>query len=152
MHSLNAFQTAVSLATRERDAAAQRLASARQSWLAAQVQLDQLQSYAGETEARWAQQALRCTPEIMGHHYQFMERLNHAIRLQTGVVAQQADAVKLVADRLRLAETRREGLLQVHAKRVAEQRRVLDRREQKASDERAALQYSRLGAGAIGGA
>lgn len=152
MPSLTPLQTAISLATRERDAAAQRLAVARQGWLAAQVQLDQLQSYAGETEARWRLQALRCTPEIMGHHYQFMQRLSHAIGLQTGVVAQQAGAVALLADRLRVADTRREGLLQVHARREAEQRRALDRREQKASDEQAALQYRRLAAGSIGGA
>ena len=143
MSDLNALQTAVSLATRERDAAAQRLAQGRQAWLAAQVQLDQLEGYAQETQARWTVQAARCTPEIMGHHYQFMDRLTHAIGLQTGAVAQQASLVSLLADRLRVAETRRESLLQVYARREAEQRRLLDRREQKASDERAALQYRR---------
>ncbi len=147
-----ALETAVSLATRERDAAAQRLAVARQGWIAAQLQLDQLETYGGETEARWAVQALNCTPEIMGHHYQFMERLSHAIGLQKGVVAKQAGMVATLADRLRLADTRRQSLLQVHDKRLEEQRRALERREQKSSDEQAALQYQRLAAGMMGGA
>lgn len=151
MSNLSALQTAVSLATRERDAAAQRLAQARQGWLAAQMQLDQLDSYAQETQARWKVQAARCTPEIMVHHYQFMERLTHAIGLQTATVAQQASMVALLADRLRVAEMRRESLLQVYARREGEQRRALDRREQKASDEQAALQYRRLAGGMLGG-
>lgn len=151
MSNLSALQTAVSLATRERDAAAQRLAQARQGWLAAQVQLDQLDSYAQETQARWTVQATRCAPEIMVHHYQFMERLTHAIGLQTGTVSQQAGMVALLADRLRVAEMRRESLLQLYAKRDSEQRRALDRREQKTSDEQAALQYRRLAGGVLGG-
>lgn len=151
MSNLSALQTAVSLATRERDAAAQRLAQARQGWLAAQTQLDQLDSYAQETQARWTVQSTRCTPEIMVHHYQFMERLTHAIGLQTDTVAQQASLVALLADRLRVAEMRRESLLQVYARREAEQRRALDRREQKVSDEQASLQYRRLAGGMLGG-
>jgi flagellar protein FliJ len=149
----SALQTAVQLATRERDAAAQRLAQARQGWMASQVQLDQLDSYAQETQSRWRTQATRCTPEIMVHHYQFMERLTHAMQLQSGVVAQQAAAVKRMADALRAVEMRRESLVQLHAQREHEQRRALDRREQKASDERAAIQYQRrLASGLMGGA
>ncbi|MEJ8825679.1 flagellar export protein FliJ [Variovorax humicola] len=151
MSNPSALQTAVQLATRDRDAAAQRLALARQGWIAAQVQLDQLESYAQETQSRWRTQSTRTSPEIMAHHYQFMERLTHATQLQSGVVAQQAATVKLMADRLRAAETRRESLRQLHATRESEQRRALDRREQKASDERAALQYRRLAGGLMGG-
>ena len=151
MSNLSALQTAVSLATRERDAAAQRLAQARRGWLAAQMQLDQLDSYAQETQARWKVQAARCTPEIMVHHYQFMERLTHAIALQKSAVEQQVKQVALMADRMRVAETRRESMVQLHAKREADQRRLTDRREQKVSDEQAALQYRRLAGGVMGG-
>ena len=151
MSNLSALQTAVSLATSERDAAAQRLAQARQGWLATQVQLDQLETYAQETMTRWQVQSARVTPEIMAHHYQFMERLTHAIGLQKSAVTQQVNQVTLMADRMRVAETRRESLVQLHAKREAEQRRLTDRREQKVSDEQAALQYRRLAGGVMGG-
>lgn len=151
MSNLSALQTAVSLATSERDAAAQRLAQARQGWLATQVQLDQLETYAQETMTRWQVQSARVTPEIMAHHYQFMERLTHAIALQKSAVEQQVKQVALMADRMRVAETRRESMVQLHAKREADQRRLTDRREQKVSDEQAALQYRRLAGGVMGG-
>ena len=151
MSNLSALQTAVSLATSERDAAAQRLAQARQGWLATQVQLDQLETYAQETMTRWQVQSARVTPEIMAHHYQFMERLTHAISLQKSAVEQQVKQVALMADRMRVAETRRESMVQLHAKREADQRRLTDRREQKVSDEQAALQYRRLAGGVMGG-
>jgi len=147
----SALQTAVQLATRERDAAARRLAQARQGWTAAQMQLDQLDSYAQETLSRWRTQSTRCTPEIMVHHHQFMERLTHAMQLQTGAVAQHAATVKLMADKLRAAETRRESLLQLHTQRENEVRRAFDRREQKATDERAAMQFQRRLAGGMAG-
>ena len=151
MSNLSALQTAVSLATSERDAAAQRLAQACQGWLATQVQLDQLETYAQETMTRWQVQSARVTPEIMAHHYQFMERLTHAIALQKSAVEQQVKQVALMADRMRVAETRRESMVQLHAKREADQRRLTDRREQKVSDEQAALQYRRLAGGVMGG-
>lgn len=151
MSNLSALQTAVSLATSDRDAAVRRLALARQVWIAAQEQLDQLETYAQETQTRWQVQSARVTPEIMVHHYQFMERLTHAIALQESAVAQQVNQVALMADRMRVAETRRESLVQLHAKREAEQRRTTDRREQQVSDEQAALQYRRLAGGAMGG-
>lgn len=144
MSAMSGLQVAVDLALGKRDAAAQLLAQARQTWIAAQLQLDQLENYAQETTARWSKQLASCTPELMRHHYQFMERLNHAAGLQTGIVAERARTVSSAAFALREAECRLESLRQVHAARERELRMALGRREQKQSDEQAALQYRRL--------
>ena len=146
MTAMNGLQVAVDLAQGKRDAAAQLLAQARQTWIAAQVQLDQLENYAQETTARWGTQLASCTPELLRHHYQFMDRLSHAIGLQTGIVGEHARTVGLCAAALREAERKLESLRQLHAERERERRMTLARREQKQSDEQAALVYRRLAA------
>jgi flagellar protein FliJ len=146
MSGLNGLQVALDLALGKRDAAAQVLAQVRQAWLAAQVQLDQLESYAQETTTRWGIAAARCTPELMRHHYQFMERLTHAIGLQTGIVTEHGRAVGRHAEALREAERKLEGLRQLHAARRREWQQLQDRRDQKLSDEHAAMQYCRTAA------
>ena len=64
MSAMSGLQVAVDLALGKRDAAAQLLAQARQTWIAAQLQLDQLENYAQETTARWSKQLASCTPEF----------------------------------------------------------------------------------------
>jgi flagellar FliJ protein len=143
MAETNGMALAIELATGKRDALAQRLGQVRQQWVGAQLQLDQLESYAQETTARWGAQPGRCAPEIMRHHYQFMERLVHAIRLQTGVVAEHAGNVSREAQGVREAEARLEALRQLHAQRERELLLARLRREQKQSDELAATQRRR---------
>ncbi len=150
------LQAARDLALRQRDEAAARLAAARQAWAGAQQQLDQLQGYAHETDARWAPGAGgavggACTPEVMRHHYQFMQRLGHAIALQSGAVDGQARRVDEHAGVLRAAEARLESLQQVLAQRDQQLAREARRREQKATDEMAALQYRKQLRGQLAG-
>ncbi|MBN9412059.1 MAG: flagellar export protein FliJ [Burkholderiales bacterium] len=147
------LQAARDLALRQRDEAAARLAAARQAWMGAQQQLDQLQGYAHETDARWAPGGAggACTPEVMRHHYQFMQRLGHAIALQSGAVDGQARRVEEHAGLLRSAEARLESLQQVLARRDQQLAREARRREQKATDEMAALQYRKQLRGQLAG-
>ncbi|MEO8248556.1 MAG: flagellar export protein FliJ [Burkholderiales bacterium] len=140
---MSGLQVALELAQDRRDASAQVLAQARQGWLAAQVQLEQLESYAQESGARWSTRSGSCTPDLMRHHYQFMERLTHAIGLQTGMVAEQQRKVVREASVLREAEGRLESLRQLCFARERELKQALDRREQKQTDEYAALRHRR---------
>lgn len=144
MAAFSDLQLAVDFSLDQRDAAAQRLAQARQVWIAAQMQLDQLETYANETTTRWTQQLTSCTPELMRHHYQFMDRLMHAINLQRGIVGEHEATLSRLAQTLRHAEARLESLRQLKAERVREHQMVLDRRDQKQSDEMASQQYRRL--------
>lgn len=143
------LQIAVDMARDRRDVAVQWLAQARQKWLAAQVQMEQLQSYAQECTARWAERSQHCTPELMRHHYQFMARLDHAIALQTGIVRELGQGVERAALPVREAEARLESLQQLLRAREREAQRLAGRREQKQSDELAALLHRRRVGGVL---
>jgi flagellar FliJ protein len=148
MHAHQGLDAAIEQATRVRDGAAQQLALARQAWVSAQMQLDQLQGYAQETDARWSLAAGRtATPEVMQHHYQFMQRLTQAVQLQSATVAGQARRVEERAQALREAETRLGALRQVIEQRQQELLVAERRREQKQVDEIAALQFRKFSRG-----
>ena len=140
----NGLELALQQALERRDAAARVVAQARQGWMAARAQLDQLETYAGECTDRWAAKQVGCMPEIMRHHYQFMARLTHAIVLQTGIVSDALAGIERETGALRETESRLESLRQLNATRLLGERQVQDRREQKQSDETASLQYRRM--------
>ena len=141
MSSLKAFEVAVELAERRRDAARQALKNVQDARHAAQAQLEQLTGYAAETQGRWGMKAdSAMQPEVMYHHYQFMGRLDHAIGLQTGVVSGQDVRVDKARQALLEAELRLASLRKVVEKRQQDHERQQMRREQKQTDERASIQ------------
>ncbi|MHA7599153.1 flagellar export protein FliJ [Alicycliphilus sp. T452] len=149
MSSLKAFQVAAELAERQRDAARQALRDVQDARQAAQAQLDQLTGYAGETLGRWGMKAgAAVQPEVMRHHYQFMGRLDDAIAQQTGTVATQDARVEQARQALLAAELRLASLRKVLERRRAEMALLQQRREQKQTDERAALRAARAQGGA----
>lgn len=142
MSALNALTVAVEAAERQRDQARQALLNTRRAQMAAQAQLDQLQGYANETESRWGMRAnAAVAPEVMFHHYQFMDRLGHAIGLQTAVVQDHERRVSIAQNKLLATELRVTSLKKLIDKRRHELQQAQTRREQKQTDERAALQY-----------
>ncbi len=152
MSTNNGLDAARDLARRQRDEAARLLAVARQGWLSQQMQLDQLQGYAQETDARWSLAAGRTSaPEVMHHHYQFMQRLDQAMAMQNKTMDAQARHVDECATALRAAETRLESLKQLLERREAGAAVQQRRKEQKQVDETAALQYRKLTSGQFAG-
>ena len=146
MSSLNALVVAVEAASRKRDDARRVLQDAQAAQQAALAQLEQLEGYARETEARWGVKAdTAMKPEVMYHHYQFMNRLGHAAGIQTGVVGDHAHRVEAARQALLQAELRLARLRKVVDKRRQELELAQMRREQKQTDERAALQYRNAG-------
>ena len=77
----------------------------------------------------------------MYHHYQFMERLHHAMGLQTTVVASHDPRISAAQQALLATELRLSSLKKLTEKRRKEFELLQSRREQKQTDERAALQY-----------
>ena len=151
MSSLNALSVAVEVAERQRDEARKVLQDTLAAQQAARAQLDQLQSYARETEARWGMKAdSTVKPEVMFHHYHFMGRLDHAAGIQTGVVGDQAQRVEAARRTLLDAELRLASLRKVVEKRRRDQELADMRRDQKQTDERAALRYSNAGRDPVG--
>ena len=114
MSSLNALNVAIEAAERKRDAARTAMQERQRAQQAAQAQMDQLQGYVLEMQARWgAQEGLAVQPEVMHHQYQFMERLQHAIGLQTRVVADQDIRLETSRQALLAAELRVTSLQKV---------------------------------------
>ena len=142
MSALNALMVAVSVAERKRDEARQTLQNAQAAQQAALNQLSQLEGYAQEIQGRWgAKEGATLKPEVMYHHNQFMGRLGLDAGLQSGVVQEQVQRVdaasrQLLATELRLASLRK--VLEARRRDVALQQA---RREQKQTDERAAIKY-----------
>ncbi|GAB2747785.1 hypothetical protein GCM10027019_28550 [Melaminivora jejuensis] len=147
MSSLQSFIVAIQLAERRRDAARQTVSNLQNARAAAQGQLDQLQGYAQETQGRWgASEGRVMQPVVLQHHHQFMGRLEHAIGLQGQVVRTQDQRVAGARQTLLQAELRLASLRKVLERRQAELALAQQRREQKATDERAALRLAGVAA------
>ena len=145
MTAVASVQLATDVAARKRDEAGLDLAQVQRAQRFAQDQLDQLDTYAAETVARWTTSAqVSSTPELMRHHYQFMDRLHHAIGLQRAVLAKAALQVEAANQVLLQAEFRLAALKQVLARKKAEVAARQVKREQKQMDEFAALQFARV--------
>ena len=146
MSSLNALSVAVEVASRKRDDARKVLQDTLAAEQAARAQLDQLEDYARDTESRWGMKAdTAMQPEVMYHHYQFMDRLGHAAGVQTSVVSDHAARVQAARQALLAAELRLSSLRKVMEKRRHDIQLQQMRRDQKQTDERAALQYRHVG-------
>lgn len=133
---------AIDAAMRKRDEARQLLQARVQACQAAQSQMDQLQDYAAQMQQRWgAHEHQAVQPEVMYHQYQFMERLNHAMGLQAKVIQDQAIRLEAAQKALMACELRVTSLQKVVAARQRDISLAQMRREQKQTDERAALQF-----------
>lgn len=142
MSSLNALQVAVEVASRKRDEARQALQDLLRIQQAGRAQLEQLAGYANDTRHRWGLRADAIVqPEVMFHHYQFLDRLEHAIGLQTGVVGDQAQRAELAQRALLDAELRLASLKKVVERRQQELALAQRRKEQKETDERAGQRF-----------
>ncbi len=144
MSGVKSVLLAIQVATLRRDQAAAVLLQMQQSESFAREQMSQLQTYADETEARWAKAAqISVTPEMMRHHYQFMDRLQQAVILQEGVLGQWGSKVERARKHWLETEFRVTSLKQVLKNKQAELAVVQGRREQKEMDEFAAMQTRR---------
>jgi flagellar FliJ protein len=152
MSELKSVQLAIELATRDRDELAKVVARVERNLAFVNDQMAQLEGYAAEKDANWmASGARSVSPEVMRHHYQFMERLQHAMSLQTHTIANTGQQLELAKGNLLRAEFRLNGLNQVLKSRMAALMRTEQRREQRQTDEFAALQHARNRAESMNG-
>jgi flagellar protein FliJ len=147
---MKALHLAIDQATRKRDHLLRALAQAQAQQRHGQDQLDQLTQYAQDTDTRWIQSP-STSPEVMRHHYQFMDRLQHAIAMQEGVIRNLQAHVEHAQRAVQEAQTRVAGLQQVVEQRLARARATAARREQRTMDDMAAQQHrTRSGALSFG--
>lgn len=144
MSTLRALALAIELATERRDEAGRQLMQLQRTYLQAQHQMDQLRNYAEDSEARWLGSAQVSTSTgILQHHYQFMDRLRHAIGLQDGVLADQWQQIEAARRLVQEAEVRLAVLQKTMERKLRERSALMARREQKQMDEFAAMQHVR---------
>lgn len=142
MSSLNALMVAIEMAVRKRDEARNALLERQRAHAAAKSQMEKLENYALEMQQRWgASEGAAMKPEVMFHHRQFMDRLQHAIDLQTRVMNDQNIRLEAAQKALMAAELRLSSLNKVVETRRRDMALAQMRREQKQTDERAALQF-----------
>ncbi len=145
MSELRGVLLAIDLATRKRDALRQALSQEHAGVARAYEQLNQLEGYAGETDARWINGSVGAVSnELIQHHYQFMGRLQHAIALQRTAIESAEKQQERVRLQLVDAEVRLSGLNQILATREKAIALRMKLREQKQTDEFAANLYARL--------
>lgn len=145
----NGLLVAIELATRKRDDAGQALAQVVQRHAHALQQLEQLESYAADTQGRWSVSARSTTsPQLVGHYYQFMDRLEQTVTLQNRVIADVQRQCQAARQVLLDAEVHLAGLQRLLEARRQEQHRRAARREQQQTDEFASR---RRGAAAAAG-
>jgi flagellar FliJ protein len=147
MPKFRALELAITQATLQRDAQARKHAQAQRTLQFAHGQLAQLQNYANDTDARWiGGHAVELSVELVKHHYQFMDRLQNAVTLQQGVIETMARQVANAHQALLQAEYRLVGFKNVLKGRRAALDVVQQRREQRVTDEFAAMRHARGGA------
>jgi flagellar protein FliJ len=145
MSTMKSVMLAIDGAIRARDQAASNLAKSQLATASAQSQLDQLEHYASDTECRWSDSSARhTTAELMRHHYQFLDRLHHAIGLQREVIRSLTLQVDDARNILLQLELRLAGLKKLEAKQRSTQNALSARREQVQMDEFAALQHTKV--------
>ena len=144
MTMLRGLLVAIDVARHKRDEAGLVLAQVQRNRDNAQSQMEQLQGYAADTESRWSGPAQgSATPQIMGHYYQFMDRLQQTIALQQGVIAEWQRQCETAKRFLLEADVRVAGLSRLLVKKRLVLARAQEQREQKESDEIAARQPRR---------
>jgi flagellar FliJ protein len=144
MSQLRSVLLAIEHATIRRDHLAQATASIERNLQFAHQQLAHLEGYAADTDARWIGSAAReISAQIIRHQYQFMDRLQQAIVMQTDVISGVVNQLELARQNQLHAEFRLAGLNQVLKARKAGLLRVQQVREQRQTDEFAAMQHAR---------
>ncbi len=144
MSALKGVLLAIELATLQRDELTKAVVRMERNLGFARGQMAQLQGYAADTDARWTGSASRgISLELVRHQYQFMDRLQQAIAMQSGVIANAERQVELAKANVLRAEFRLSGLNQILKTRQTALLCTKKRRDQRHTDEFAAMQHAR---------
>jgi flagellar protein FliJ len=136
MTAIQTLHKVVDLAQKRRDEALASLTRLQRELLAAQEQMDQLQAYAEEAQQRWsARGASGVDPMLLHHHRQFMQKIDHAMDFQRGVLSNREALVQQGQQQVHVAERDLAGLRKYTDGKVHALLQKAQRQEQKATDE-----------------
>jgi flagellar FliJ protein len=138
MTQIQTLNKVVELAEKRRDEALGALAQQQRELQVAQDQMDQLQSYAQEAEARWAaRSAVGVDATLLMHHREFMHKIHHALEFQRGVLADRTRLIDSAQEQVHLAERDLAGLRKFTERKQQAILHKAQRQDQKNTDEMA---------------
>lgn len=138
LESLSTLNLLLDRATQERDRLASELRRGEDVAQRARRQGEQLQAYRGEYLQRWGQQFGRGGAIEIVHCYQsFMQRLDEAVAQQQRQIDAADQGVAAMRQLLLQAELRMASVKKLIERRLADARRLEDRRDQRQTDETA---------------
>lgn len=138
MTTIQTLNKVVEIAERRRDVALAALAQLQREMRTAQDQMDQLEAYALEAQHRWqARSSAGIDAALLHHHRHFMHKIEHAIEFQRGVLSSREHMIAQHEDQVRVAERDLAGLRKFTERKLQAQAQLVQRREQKQTDEMA---------------
>ncbi|TNF59515.1 MAG: flagellar export protein FliJ [Burkholderiales bacterium] len=144
MNRIETLGKVVELAEQRRDSALAALARLEREMQQARDQMEQLESYASEARQRWtARQGSTVDPAVLGHHRQFMQKIEHAIDFQRSVLASRQSQIDQQQAQVQSAERDLAGLRRYTDRQRQHLASQALRREQKQTDEMALGIYLR---------
>jgi flagellar FliJ protein len=139
MTAIQTLNKVVEIAEKRRDEARASLAQQQRELQIAQDQMQQLQTYAQEAQARWATRSSTSGVDAtqLFHHRQFMQKIDHALDFQRGVLSNREALIERCQSQLMVAERDVAGLRKYTERKLQVVQQKAQRQEQKATDEMA---------------
>jgi flagellar FliJ protein len=138
MTAMQTLHKVVELAEKRRDEALGVMAQMQRELQMAQDQMDQLQSYAQEAEARWvARSSVGVDTALLMHHREFMHKIHHALEFQRGVLADRGRLIERAQEQVHVAERDLAGLRKFTDRKQQAIVHKAQRQDQKNTDEMA---------------
>ena len=139
MSNIQTLNKVVELAEKRRDEALSALGQLQRERQVASEQMQQLQTYANEAQQRWN---ARCTSTgvdaaLLHHHRQFMQKIDHAMEFQRGVLAQRDELIERGQAQVYAAERDVAGLRKYTERKLDALNLRALRQDQKSTDEMA---------------
>jgi flagellar FliJ protein len=139
MSDIKTLHKVVDLAEKRRDEARASLAQQQRELQIANDQLQQLQTYAQEAQQRWLARGTSTGVDAQQllHQRQFMDKIDHALEFQRGVISNREGLIERCQQQLIAAERDVAGLRKYTERKLQLAQQQAQRQEQKATDEMA---------------
>lgn len=138
MSDLKTLQKVVEIAEKRRKDTLLLLGQQQREWQIAKDQLDQLLAYSLEAEQRWQMRTGAGVDAAMLHHHRhFMQKIQHAIEFQHGVLRDRKERVDHGQAQVFAAERDVAGLRKYAERKAHALQLNVQRQEQKTTDEMA---------------
>ncbi|OSZ74222.1 flagellar export protein FliJ [Hydrogenophaga sp. IBVHS1] len=136
MTTIQTLNKVVELAEKRRDEAMGNLGRMQRELQIAQDQMDQLSAYAQESQARWqVRSSVGVDTALLMHHRQFMQKIDHAMEFQRGVLGERQAMIERSQEQVHAAERDLAGLRKFTERKQQAITHRAERQEQKQTDE-----------------